>query len=72
MKAVGNYDSVTDFNAAKGMIDQAIEYINYIRNNNIYDKLGKNGRELIKQKYSWEAITRKIILIYKRILSEQN
>ena len=54
------------------MIDQAIEYINYIRNNNIYDKLGKNGRELIKQKYSWEAITRKIIPIYKRILSEQN
>ncbi|MFX1480402.1 MAG: SDR family NAD(P)-dependent oxidoreductase, partial [Promethearchaeota archaeon] len=24
VKAVGNYDSVTDFNAAKGMIDQAI------------------------------------------------
>ena len=24
VKAVGNYDSVTDFNAAKGMIDQAV------------------------------------------------
>ncbi|MFX0186753.1 MAG: glycosyltransferase family 4 protein [Candidatus Hodarchaeota archaeon] len=51
-----------------GMLDQAIEFINKIKNNQEYAKLGKIGRALIRQKFSWEAITKKIILIYKKVL----
>lgn len=54
-----------------GIIDQAIEYINKIKEKKEFNKLGHNGRELIKQKYSWEAITKKIILIYNKILREK-
>ena len=55
-----------------GKVDQAIEYINLIKKNNTYNELGRNGRNLIKQKFSWDAITKKIILIYKKVLSEKN
>ena len=51
-----------------GIIEQAIEYINKIKNDKEHEKLGKNGRALIKQKFSWEAITKKMILIYKKVL----
>jgi glycosyltransferase involved in cell wall biosynthesis len=51
-----------------GMVDQAIDFIIKIKKDQEHKKLGKNGRDLIKQKYSWEAITKKIILIYKEIL----
>ncbi len=51
-----------------GMLDEAIEFINKIKNNQEHEKLGKIGRALIRQKFSWEAITKKIILIYKEVL----
>ena len=64
-------NSKTGYLFENGIIKKAIEYINLINQKQEYEELGKNGRELIKKKYSWEAITEKIILIYKKILNEK-
>ena len=54
-----------------GVLNQAIKYIKKIKNNQEHEKLRKNGRTLIKQKFSWKAITKKIIAIYKKVLNEK-
>ena len=53
-----------------GKIEEAINFINKINKNKEIDTLGKNGRELIKHKYSWEAITKNIIQIYEKLLKK--
>lgn len=53
-------------------VDQAIDFIKKIKENNLFDELGKNGREIIIKKFSWDVITRKTISIYKKLLNEKN
>ena len=53
-----------------GNTDQAVKYINKIKVNNEATKLGNQGRALIKSKYSWQAITEKIIRIYENVLKD--
>jgi len=48
-----------------------LKSIKKIKNNQEHEKLRKNGRTLIKQKFSWKAITKKIIAIYKKVLNEK-
>ena len=55
-----------------GEIDQAIEFIKKIKDNESFDELGKNGREIIVKNFSWDVITRKIITIYKKLLNGKN
>ena len=62
--------SKTGYLFENGVIEQALEFVNKIKNNKEHEKLGKNGRILITQKFSWKAITKKIILIYQRVLKE--
>ena len=54
-----------------GEINQAIEFITKIKENDLFDELGKNGREIIVKKFSWDVITRKTITIYKKLLIEK-
>lgn len=55
-----------------GKINEAIAYIKKIKENNLFDELGRNGRMIIKQKFSWDAITKKIISIYKKVIYGKN
>ncbi|MFX0073691.1 MAG: glycosyltransferase, partial [Candidatus Hermodarchaeota archaeon] len=64
-------NGVNGFLFENGNINQSIEYLNRIKNNNLYNDFGKNGREIIRKKFSWEAITKKIIFIYNKVLSER-
>ena len=53
-------------------IDEAIEYIKKIKENQEFNELGKYGRNLIKLKFSWNAITKRIISIYKKVLNQKS
>jgi len=64
------HDGKTGYLFENGNINQAINKVNLVKEKKLFDELGKNGRTLIKQKFSWKIITKKIILIYKRVLKE--
>ena len=52
-------------------VDEIKEKINLILNDNtVKDKLSKNGRKLIEDKFSWEAESKKLINLYNDILNE--
>jgi len=63
-------DGKTGYLFENGNINQAIKKVNLIKEKKLFDELGKNGRTLIKQKFSWKLITKEIVLIYKRVLNE--
>ena len=52
---------------------QISEKINYlIENKAIREKLGENGKELIKNKYSWEKEEIKLLKFYNNIIKNEN
>ena len=53
-------------------VDQAIDFIKKIKDNDLFDELGKNGRKIIVKNFSWNVITRKTINIYKKLLNNKN
>ena len=55
-----------------GAVDQAIKFIFKIKKNQEFNRLGKNGRNLVKNRFSWDKITKKIIFVYKKVLNERN
>lgn len=51
--------------------DNLTEKINYlISNEKIGERMGKNGRRLVEEKYNWRNVTDRIIEIYDEVLSE--
>ena len=66
------HNGKTGYLFENGNVNEAIEAINNIKKNNLFYELGKKGRELIKKEFSWEVITGKIELIYKKVLREYN
>lgn len=66
------HNGKTGYLFENGNVNEAIDAIDNIKRNNLFYELGKNGRELIKNKFSWEVITGKIVLIYKKVLREYN
>ncbi|MFW9866397.1 MAG: glycosyltransferase family 4 protein [Candidatus Thorarchaeota archaeon] len=65
-------DGVNGYLYESGDVDKAIEQIMLIREKNNYELLGKNGRSLIESKYSWNIIVKKVIEVYRRIISDFN
>jgi len=63
-------DGVNGYIYKSGDINKAIEQIKLIREKNNYELLGKNGRNLIESKYSWNIIVKKVIEVYERIISD--
>ncbi len=60
-------ESVNGYIYESGNIEQAINFIKKtVKDDNLED-FGKNGRNLIKQVYSWDNIINKIINIYKKV-----
>ena len=52
-------------------LDNLTEKINYlISNEKIGERMGKNGRRLVEEKYNWRNVTDMIIEIYDEVLSE--
>ncbi len=41
--------------------------VKLLRNKELRDKIGKNGRELVKEKYSWRESANELLKIYKQI-----
>ena len=39
-----------------------------IKNKKLREKLGKNGRKLVEEKYSWEKVAKKFVSIYKNLI----
>ena len=46
--------------------------ITEVNNNNEYDELGKNGRKMVKSKYSWKLVVRKVISIYNILIKNNS
>ena len=66
------HNGKTGYLFENGIVNEALEEFNLIKTNQMFDELGRNGRDLIKNKFSWEVITKKIILIYKKVIRESN
>ncbi|MHA2393140.1 MAG: glycosyltransferase family 4 protein [Promethearchaeota archaeon] len=60
-------DGVNGYAFKSGNIDQAINQILLITEKNNHEILGKNGRKIIENRYSWNIIIKKIIRIYREI-----
>jgi len=61
-------NGITGYLFESGNIDQAINCILKIKNNNEHNELGKNGRKMVKSKYSWKLVVRKVISIYNILI----
>lgn len=42
--------------------------LSLIKNKKLREKLGKNGRKLVEEKYSWEKVAKKFVSIYKNLI----
>jgi glycosyltransferase involved in cell wall biosynthesis len=45
--------------------------IKLIENKEIRDKLGKNGRKIVEQKYTWKKVNEDIEEIYNQVIKEK-
>jgi len=60
-------NGITGYLFENANVEDAIEKILKIQENNEYDSLGKKGRALVENKFSWNSITHKTILVYNRL-----
>jgi len=65
-------DGITGYLFEKANVDQAINKLLYVKKNNEYDKLGKNGRKLVEDYYSWKKIVKQTIFVYKKLKKSLN
>ncbi len=55
-----------------GNIDDMVEKINFLLNNPEKAKeMGKNGRKLMEERFSWEKIAHQTVIYYTRLLNRQ-
>ncbi len=63
----------TGFIVPNGNIDKAAESIEFlIKNSDKAEKMGRNGREFVKEKYQWENNVETLVLKYNELLSKPN
>ena len=60
-------NGITGYLFEKANVDQAIKKLLDVKKNNEYEKLGKNGRKLVEDHYSWRKIVNQTILVYKKL-----
>ena len=60
-------DEQNGYKYNSGDIKQAIEFIIKIKKDNDFEKMGKKGRQLIINNYSWNSIIKKIYYIYQKL-----
>ena len=60
-------NGITGYLFENANVDDAIDKILRIKKNNEFEKLGKNGKNLVENYYSWKKIVKKTILVYKRL-----
>jgi len=65
-------DGITGYLFEKANVDQAINKLLDVKKNNEYDKLGKNGRKLVEDYYSWKKIVKQTIFVYKKLKKSLN
>ncbi len=60
-------NGITGYLFENANVDHAIERILRIIKNKEFEKLGKNGRTLVENRYSWKIVSKKTILVYKML-----
>ena len=65
-------NGITGYLFENANVDNAIERILKIKSNDEFEKLGKNGRNLVLNYYSWEKIVKMTILVYKKLSNRKN
>ncbi len=60
-------NGITGYLFENANVDHAIERILRIIKNKEFDKLGKNGRILVENQYSWKIVAKKTTLVYKML-----
>ncbi|MFX1444615.1 MAG: glycosyltransferase family 4 protein [Promethearchaeota archaeon] len=60
-------DGITGYLFEKANVDQAIKKLIDVKKNNEYEKLGRNGRKLVEDHYSWKKIVKQTISVYNKL-----
>ena len=63
-------DGITGYLFENANVDEAIQKIIRIKKNDEFELLGRNGRDMVEKKYSWELVAKKTATIYKRLLKK--
>jgi glycosyltransferase involved in cell wall biosynthesis len=67
------YDKETGFLADEGDYQTWIESIKLLLNDKeLAEKLGNNARELLLEKFNWDVVAKKFIVVAESVLKERN
>ncbi len=56
-----------DIMASDLSIDLAIKTISLLEDEKLYERISKNGRKLVEQKYTWKSIAEKLNRVYEDV-----
>ena len=51
---------------AQGLAEKTIKIL---QDNELYEKISRNGRKLIEEKYTWKSIAKELETVYKNLIS---